>query len=148
MKTNLFGTLTAGLLLASVIVLPVRAQMPAIAIRATIPFDFSVREKVLPAGTYQVKRIGEQPNVLLISNINDGHAQEVFLTESNSAPDFYQDTELVFQRYGDRYFLSKLFRAGQQQTGEEVVTSNAERQVQRGMVKNVSEPSKASAVIN
>jgi len=147
MKTKIIGTLTAGLLLASMIVLPVRAQMPATAVRATIPFDFSVRDEILPAGTYEIKRVGEQPNILLIRNINHSHQQQVFLTQSTEAADVYSDTELVFQRYGDRYFLSKLLRAGQQ-IDEEVVPSNAERQLRREMGRNVSESSNVSVVAN
>jgi len=147
MKTKIIGTLTAGLLLASMIVLPVRAQMPATAVRATIPFDFSVRDEILPAGTYEIKRVGEQPNTLLIRNINHSHQQQVFLTQSTEAADVYSDTELVFQRYGDRYFLSKLLRAGQQ-IDEEVVPSNAERQLRREMGRNVSESSNVSVVVN
>ena len=147
MKTKIIGTLTAGLLLASMFVLPVRAQMPATAVRATIPFDFSVRDEILPAGTYEIKRVGEQPNTLLIRNINHSHQQQVFLTQSTEAADVYSDTELVFQRYGDRYFLSKLLRAGQQ-IDEEVVPSNAERQLRREMGRNVSESSNVSVVAN
>jgi hypothetical protein len=147
MKTKIIGNLTAGLLLAFMIVLPVRAQMPATAIRATIPFDFSVRDEILPAGTYEIKRLSEQANTLLIRNINDSHQQEVFLTQSTEAVDVSSDTELIFQRYGDRYFLSKLLRAGRQ-IDQEVVPSNAERQLRREMVRNVSEPSNASVVVN
>jgi hypothetical protein len=147
MKTKIIGTLTAGLLLASMIVLPVRAQMPATAVRAAIPFDFSVREEILPAGTYEIKRVGEQPNTLLIRNINHSHQQEVFLTQSTEAADVYSDTELVFQRYGDRYFLSKLLRAGQQ-IDQAVLPSNAELQLRREMGRNVSESSNVSVVAN
>jgi hypothetical protein len=147
MKTKIYGTFAAGFLMAFMFATPVRAQMPGTAMRATIPFDFTVREKVLPAGTYQIQRLGEQADVLVIKNIKDNHEQEVLLTQSTTALDVYSRTELVFQRYGDRYFLSKILIEGRQ-IGREVIPSRAERQLRTEISSNAAERVSVKAAID
>src|SRR5258705_7025956 len=84
------------------------AELPGTALRATIPFDFSVRGKILPAGDYEIRRITDQPDGLIISSVNDKHEHAMFETESVQAPRITRNAEIVFQRYGDSYFLSEV----------------------------------------
>jgi len=73
------------------------------AVQATVPFDFSVGSKVIPAGTYTITE--ESPNMVLIQN--GDHRIGIFSTayaETNTL----KTGELVFNRYGDQYFLSKV----------------------------------------
>src|SRR3979490_3216034 len=62
------------------------AQLPGTAVRATIPFDFSVRGKILPAGDYEIRRFTDQPDGLMISNVNDKHEHAMFETVAVEAP--------------------------------------------------------------
>ena len=55
MKKQIVGTLVAGCLLALMIAVPARAQLPGTRIRVNIPFDFIVRGRTLPAGIYEIK---------------------------------------------------------------------------------------------
>ena len=80
-----------------------RAPAQDHAVEATIPFGFTVGNTLLPPGTYQV--ITEFPNVIEIFNSKQ-HVEIlslVFATDENSG-----NNELIFDRYGNQYFLSKV----------------------------------------
>lgn len=77
-------------------------------VRATIPFNFTVGDKVLPTGTYTVRPVGE--NIIEIFNEN-GTASVLSSVDVNS--DAYTDPHLtnailVFDREGDHYFLREV----------------------------------------
>ena len=114
------------------------AQLPGTAVRATIPFDFSVRGKVLPAGNYEIRRITDQPDGLIISNVNDRHEHAMFETEAIQAPRIAKRAEIIFRRYGDSYFLSEVFSGGAQ-TGRELFPSRQERVLKSEMASNKTE---------
>jgi len=80
MKKKVFITaLTCGLL-AVAAAATAYAQMPGTAVRATIPFDFIVRGKTLPAGKYEIRRINDSPEELMITSLNN-HELVMFETE-------------------------------------------------------------------
>ena len=70
MKKQIVGSLVAGCLLALMIAVPVRAQLPGTSIRVNIPFNFIIRGKTLPAGTYEIKTVGDSEEDLLIRNVS------------------------------------------------------------------------------
>ena len=79
------------------------------AIEADVPHAFSVKDKTLPAGKYTVKRLDDtQPNVLEIRSA-DGRTAVVFEAESVQANQIPSNAELVFDKVGDQYFLSKIW---------------------------------------
>lgn len=63
---KLLGVMAAGCLLTLLVVVSAHAQDPGTAIRVSIPFDFIVEGKTLPAGQYEVRRINDEPTGLLI----------------------------------------------------------------------------------
>lgn len=135
-----FSVVAAGCLLSLLLVGSTRAQEPGTSIRVSIPFDFMVRGKALPAGEYEIRRILDEPIGLLIRNVNDKHDQLVVETEPKIDRWLSKKDELIFNRYGDSYFLSEVVTAGEQ-TGEELNPSHAERALRREMmVRNQSEP--------
>jgi hypothetical protein len=77
MRRQVFITALACGLIALVAGATAYAQLPGTALRATIPFDFNVRGKVLPAGDYEIKRITDQPGGLIISSLSDLHAKAI-----------------------------------------------------------------------
>ena len=115
------------------------AQLPGTAVRATIPFDFSVRGKVLPAGNYEIRRITDQPDGLIISNVNDRHEHAMFETEAIQAPRIARRAEIIFQRYGDSYFLSEVYPGGAQ-NGREAIPSRQERMLRSESARNNTKP--------
>jgi hypothetical protein len=133
MMKNFFSIVAAGCLLSLVLVGSTRAQLPGTEIRVSIPFDFTVRGKTLPAGEYEVRRINDEPIGLLIRNMHDKHDNVVFETEPKIDRSITKRDELIFTRYGDSYFLSEVVTAGEQ-TGEEVNPSHHERELRREMM--------------
>lgn len=108
-----------------------RAQLPGTEIHASIPFDFSVQGRTLPSGHYEIRRIGDTPQVLLISGVTN-HDHAVFNTEPTYAMRTSSKAEIIFHRYGDSYFLSEVIGSGEQ-TGRELSESRQERILKREM---------------
>ena len=135
-----FSVVAAGCLLSLVLVGSTRAQLPGTEIRVSIPFDFTVKGKTLPAGEYEVRRINDEPIGLLIRNMHDKHDNVVFETQPKIDRSITKRDELIFTRYGDSYFLSEVVTAGEQ-TGEEINPSHRERELRREMMaQNQSQP--------
>jgi hypothetical protein len=108
-------------------------------LRTKIPFDFTVRGKILPAGVYEIRRVNDQPDVLAISGIDDRHERAIFNTDPVEARKIPGRGEVEFHRYGDSYFLSEIF-TGEEQTGREVRLTRQERDLRREMASNKTEP--------
>jgi len=97
-------------------------------IQADIPFEFIVGNTTLPAGTYTFTKPTSTPGVLLIRSL-DGHESLVVMTrdvqEGLTPPD---ETKLVFNRYGDQYFLAQVWTIGTV-SGREFLESSTESEV-------------------
>ncbi len=75
------------------------AQTP----RFTVPFDFTVGNQVLPAGTYQVSYATQ--NTILIRS-KDGRFHAVTTTLADDKESY--GGELIFAKYGNQYFLHEV----------------------------------------
>ena len=105
-----------------------QGQSLAYKLRATIPFDFVVGGKSLPAGEYSVGRAqGSGDTVLLISSA-DGRANAIRLSRPVVSGFMNSKGKLVFHRYGEQYFLSQVWPAGAS-TGRELAKSRREREL-------------------
>ena len=93
--------------------------------RAEIPFDFVVANKRLPAGEYQVKPATEK--VILIQS-QDARSSALAMTIKVHAGKTSDVTKLVFNRYGEQYFLSKIWTRSSD-TGRELTKCRLEREV-------------------
>lgn len=72
--------------------------------QATVPFSFSVNNTTLPAGTYFVSSVAR--NMLKITSADHKHPNAVtFLTNDTGAVSQHGSTRLVFNAYGNEYFL-------------------------------------------
>jgi hypothetical protein len=138
MKKQIFSAVVTGCLLALMIAVPAHAQTPT-TMRTTIPFDFIVRGKTLPAGNYEIKRFGDSPEGLMIQNVNEKRDHVMFTTETVEPRKTPGKSEIVFHRFGDSYFLSEVLTAGEE-TGQELPPSRAERRLRSEMASNGAEP--------
>lgn len=122
-----------------------RAESPAPSTSFSIPFDFVIAGKTLPAGEYVVERSTLfSASGLSIRNV-DKNAGVYVLTadvESNARP---SDSKLVFNRYGDRYFLSEFWTAGQT-SGRKVTKSGEERAREREAARGAAQPERVAVV--
>jgi hypothetical protein len=69
-------------------------------IRATVPFDFTVGSKTLPAGTYSITRVSDDAIA-----IRDHDARFAVLSMTSQATNQPSKNVLVFDRYDGHYFL-------------------------------------------
>ena len=143
---KLFSVMAIGSLLALSLAATARAQEPGVPVRASIPFDFIVRGKTLPAGNYEIERVTEDPSGLLLRNVNNRHEHIVFETEPVEGRRISRHNVLVFNHYGADYFLSEVVTAGEQ-TGRELAPSRAERMLRREMAKNQAQPESVTVAL-
>ena len=128
MKTLLLIVVASSLLAISGET-PARAQVVD-EIVADIPFGFTVRDTTMPAGEYTIKRPYAASEGVMEIRSMDGHARMVFLVESAQIGRVPDQTELIFDRVGDQYFLSEIFEAGNN-IGVELPKSRAERKLEK-----------------
>jgi len=102
MKTSIVRTLITLSVSAAIGPLSLLAQGP---IQFTAPFDFTVGNKNFASGEYRVAAVA--PQVLAIRSL-DGRSTQVVIAQASQAKDKQSNAVLTFNRYGDRYFLSRL----------------------------------------
>jgi hypothetical protein len=92
---------------------PARAQAQIIGnLEADVPFQFHVGNTTLPAGRYMVHELeGSDLTVMQISSV-DGKLSALFDVESAQARTAPEKSELIFNKYGDSYFLSEMYDEG------------------------------------
>ena len=103
-KARVAAALVLAGLLFSVNAAPASAQSLG-RVQVKIPFDFVAGKKALPAGEYTLDR--SQLNLLTVRR-TDGSASAIFSTIPADSTSALSRTELVFNRYGDQYFLSQV----------------------------------------
>src|ERR1051325_423056 len=82
-------------------------------IKVDIPFEFTVRNTTLPAGSYTVKPFGELPESLMAIASAEGKILAVFSIQDAQMINPPKDSELIFHRVGDQYFLYEVFEQGE-----------------------------------
>jgi hypothetical protein len=106
MNNKLYTLFGAGMLVAALAV-PLSAQ--TITLTANIPFAFTVDNKTLPAGEYMIRNNGN-PYVLIFQSEDRNAAALTMVNHENylgiNSP--VTRVDLVFNRYGNRYFLSEV----------------------------------------
>jgi len=131
MKNKIYQGLIALTLFAA-LMLPTAQAEPKIALKASIPFEFVVNEKHLPSGEYEVSHVPNTAIILIQSR--DGrsaaYTPPAILVDARS-----RDVgELVFNRYGDQYFLSRIVTPGDY-IGSQLTKSRLERELARSMAE-------------
>jgi hypothetical protein len=130
MKKYLISGLAILCLLATSGVVTTRAQIDSgETIEAAIPFAFVVGNHTLPAGDYTIKVSDDTDLNLLVVRSTEGRTAAFFQTMDAQAKGTPRQTELVFDKIGDNYFLSQIWVAGSQQ-GAELEKSKAEQQLE------------------
>jgi hypothetical protein len=96
-------------------------------VRVTVPFDFTVGDKVLPSGTYTIKPESTNPNVIVIrSHDKPIAALSLVHQDGNKSPN---GGKLLFHKYGGQYFLSEIL-CDRADMNVELSTSKAEKRAQ------------------
>lgn len=103
-------------------------------VKANITHSFVVEKTTLPAGRYTISAADpdDNPSVMQIRSA-DGRTAVYFETESAIPRQTPTQTELVFNKVGDTYFLSEIFVSGDD-TGAKLPKSRMEESLEgKGM---------------
>lgn len=98
------------------------------ALEVNIPFQFHAGNTKLPAGKYVVRMLDDSDLTVMEIRSADGSTSalfEVVTAKANSTP---AKSELIFNKYGNRYFLAELFDEGNP-NGSQVPKSRYEKRV-------------------
>lgn len=90
-------------------------------------FPFVVGNTTLPAGSYTLAPVDDDPSVLEVSN---GKVSVVLETEGERPNPMPSKDEVTFNKYGNAYVLHEIFDADSQ-TGAVIVPSRAEKRHQK-----------------
>jgi len=82
---------------------------------ANVPFEFTVANKVMPAGQWTAQRATIGEGMLLIRNL-DANITVPSVTLPGESKTEARTCALVFNRYGDRYFLTAIKVEGDRET--------------------------------
>ena len=127
MTKKLYSTFAMLSLLLLLGVVSVQAQSRG-KLEVSIPFDFQVGSKMLPAGEYTVKQL--TPNSVLVQSADGKQSALAQTPRAAQASEKALQEKLVFRQYGDQYFLSQVWMV-RGSNGRELIKSDAERQAAR-----------------
>jgi hypothetical protein len=103
-------------------------------LRASVPFEFTVGDKTLAAGDYNVSAITMDGDTIKIGSAASQSAVRQAVTVTGKA----QNARLVFHRYGQRYFLAQVWSAGDSE-GRQLMKSQQERAIEKEEAKIASQ---------
>jgi hypothetical protein len=118
------------------IIYPGRAHAQVIgSVEANIPFSFQAGNAQLPPGDYSIRMVENSNLTYMQITSKDGSSSAMFQvheTDLSSAP---AKTELIFNKYGDHYFLAQVFDEGDP-SGSQVVESSYEHKVSKAAAES------------
>jgi hypothetical protein len=121
---------TRALVMAAVMALTAmattRVAQAQDAMAVNVPFDFVAGGKTLPAGEYAVRPSGAG-NTLILIDRKDASVSALIITHAVVSLDTQTESKLIFNRYGDRYFLSQVWSEGNSQ-GRQLMKTAREKE--------------------
>jgi hypothetical protein len=128
---SLVGLLTLLLVTGSAIAQTVH-------VRGNIPFNFAVGSKTFSAGTYDIGSIDSGTGKILVLQARDSNTS--MMLNSNAAENLEpaDKTKLIFNQYGNRYFLSQIWVAGETR-GHQLPKTSREREMARDAAQNLTQ---------
>ena len=115
------ATFTATILFAAAL----GAHAQTMNLKADIPFEFVVGSRTLPAGAYDVKHAA---GVLTLRKEGEVPTSVMALSQAAHRPAAEKPATLIFNRYGNDYFLSRVWPA-YGDTGRSLTRSQREKEV-------------------
>ncbi len=99
-------------------------------LEVNVPFQFHAGDAKLPAGKYLIHMLDDSELTVMEITSADGSTSALFEVQSAKANSAPAQSELIFNKYGNRYFLAKLFEEGDE-SGSQVVESRYEKRISR-----------------
>ena len=139
MQKNLTTIMALTIFLTALAVSSVRAQQAG-NMAVTIPFDFEVSGKTLPAGDYYLERSTDGARVVM--KVRAKYDTEgIYLPQTHPIQDreIQSESKLVFNKYENQFFLSQVWIAGRT-VGQELAKTGKERALQRESARHAIKP--------
>jgi hypothetical protein len=132
MKRQAFSLIS----LLSLLLVAGSAIAQTIHVRANVPFNFAVGNKTVAAGTYDVGTIDSRDSKILLLQARDGNLSMMVgsITTEDLKP--ADKTKLVFNQYGNRYFLSQIWVEGETR-GRQLPKSSREKELAQDVAQNL-----------
>jgi hypothetical protein len=112
-----------------------KAPAQEMAVQATVPFEFTVGGKLLPADTYTIT--ASSRGVVTIQGADKHFAAVTVVSRDNTS---VKGDELVFEKYGDKYFLDEVLCPNAAWLNVKIPASKLEKQVRIQEAKYGREP--------
>lgn len=93
---------------------------------ANIPFQFHAGNATLPAGEYRIHFVEDSDLSVMQITSADGSRSALFQVQDTEVKSTLTKSELIFNKYGDRYFLANLYEEGSD-IGSQVIESHDEK---------------------
>jgi hypothetical protein len=108
---------------------PSKAQAQIVGkLEADVPFQFHAGDAKLPPGKYTIQVVDNSDLTLMEITSADGSTSALFEVQDAQAKSSPAKSELIFDKYGNRYFLAKLFDEGNP-SGSQVLESRYEKRI-------------------
>jgi hypothetical protein len=130
---NVLGCLSMAAL-AVLLAAPVSAQ--TITLQASVPFDFVVAGRTMPAGDYMLSTSFDR-GLLHILSLAKGGDSVLATTIAADGPSDRSGAFLMFNRYGGDYFLARIWD-GPGAGGRSIPMSSAERE--KAKIASIGKP--------
>ena len=118
-------------LLFALTICPSKAHAQIIGnLEVNIPFAFHAGNTKLPAGNYRIHMLDNSDLTIMEISSADGSTSALFEVQEAEANSTPAKTELIFNKYGNRYFLAQLFDEGNP-SGSKVLESRYEKKISK-----------------
>ncbi len=144
MKKSVVSSLAILILVVASAAVSVHAQSVS-EIRVNIPFEFTAGDKALPAGQYSVRRVFERADGPLYVQNRKSSETAAIMTQVGPTSSSPTGAKLVFNRYGEEYFLSQVW-TDEGRVGREVRKSKRERSLEKELAYHASKPERVVVV--
>jgi hypothetical protein len=101
---------------------------------ANVPFEFHAGNAEFPAGEYRIHSVDDSGLAVMQISTMDGSRSALFQVQESDASATPTKSELIFNKYGDQYFLSKLYDQGER-IGSEVLKSRGELRISKNVAQ-------------
>jgi hypothetical protein len=134
MKRQAFSLIS----LLSLLLVAGSAIAQTVHVRGNIPFNFAVGNKTFPAGTYDIGTIDNRDSKILLLQARDGDARMMVISNAAENLKPADKTKLVFNQYGNRYFLSQIWVAGEH-LGHQLPKTSREKEMAKDVSKDLTQ---------
>ncbi len=97
-------------------------------LEVNIPFQFHAGNTKLPPGKYLIHMLDDADLTFMEISSADGSTSALFEVQAAAADSAPDKSELIFNKYGDRYFLAEVFEEGNL-NGSKVAESRYEKKI-------------------